>query len=133
MTQPTVFISYRREGGADLARYLHDKLTDMGMDAFIDVDDLSIGKFASDIEKQIVQRSFFVAVLTPTTLESEWVRKEIQTALTHNRFIIPFVTREFKFYEHVPDDVAQLREFNAIEYDFLQSRDRIPKVTRRHP
>ena len=118
LTMPKIFISYRREGGAHLARYLHDKLTDMGMDAFIDVDDLPIGKFSREIEKEIIHRKFFVVILTPTTLESEWVRKEIKIALAHDRSIIPLITRDFKFDEHVPDDVAQLREFNAIEYDF---------------
>lgn len=118
MSKSTTFISYRREGGADLARYLHDKLTEMGVDAFIDVDDLSIGKFKREIEQQIIKRQFFIVVLTPTTLESEWVRLEIKTALAHGKDIIPFVTREFDFYVDIPDDVKQLGDFNAIEYDF---------------
>lgn len=122
--KPTVFISYRREGGADLARYLHDKLTDMGADVFFDVESIPSGeRFAAMIEREIILRDTFLIILKPDTLDSEWVRREALLALKHRKQIIPLVTKEYDFYKNIPPDLAELSQHNAVEYDF-----RTPKV-----
>ena len=40
-----IFISYRRENGAMTARLLYDRFTDMGLNVFLDLEELSSGHF----------------------------------------------------------------------------------------
>lgn len=131
MPKPTLFLSYRRQTSDDLAQYLSEKLRVNGVDVFFDRQTLSSGRFASVIEREIINREHFLVILTPQTLESEWVRREIQTALRHHKNIIPLLDRGFSFSNmELPSEIAGLREFNGVKYERDYAEASFQKILR---
>jgi hypothetical protein len=127
---PTVFLSYQRNSSADLARYLHDRLEALGVDVFFDVESINAGRFAAIIEHEIVNREHFLVILTPTTLESEWVRREVRIALDHQKPVIPVTTQGFNFAQHMHDDVVGLEQYSGIPYDYQTADNAIERIKR---
>jgi hypothetical protein len=113
--KPKVFISYRRKVGWVTARTIHDNLTSRGADVFIDVDDINEGRFEEIITKAIENSDYFVLVLAPGTLESEWVVKEALHALAHHKKIIPVLVDGFDLYkDQLPDELQGIKSHNAL-------------------
>ena len=119
-----VFISYRRDVGGMIAMALYQHLTQHGVDAFYDIESIRAGQFDTIILNQIAARPYFILVLTPGTLErcddpDDWLRREIEQALTTKRMIVPAHTPNFDFGDFerfLPDDVGrEVRRFNAQE------------------
>ena len=127
-TKPTLFLSYRRDPSADLARYIHDRLTALGIDVFFDVENINGGRFATIIEKEIINREHFLVILTPQTLASEWVRREIETALKHRRNIIPLLAQGFTFAQPLPSEIKDLADYSGIPYDFQDPNRAIERI-----
>ena len=89
-----IFISYRREGGADKARVLKTELEKRGFNVFLDFDELKDGIFDERIMDAIKGAPIFMLLLSPNALdrcceEGDWVRKEIEFAIKTERHIIP--------------------------------------------
>ncbi len=130
-SKPTVFISYRRKVSAGFGRAIHDALADRGADVFIDVDDIHAGSFSYYINTNIEKRDFFVVLLSPGTLESEWVVKEIMYAHEHDKIIIPVLINDFDLYgDEVPEELKFLQSLNAVSLPlehFESAIDRIAK------
>lgn len=114
--KPSVFISYRRGSSRDLARLVQTRLKGQGMDVFLDVEDINGGKFSARLEKEIINRDYFLVILKPDTLASEFVRKEIETALRHDKPIIPVEADGFVWPAKLPDDIAGLSAYDGITY-----------------
>jgi len=127
-TKPTLFLSYRRDSSADLARYLHDRLTALGVDVFFDVESINGGRFAAIIEKEIITREHFLVILTSQTLASEWVGREIETALKHRLNIIPLITQGFDFTQPLPPEIKDLANYSGIPYDFQDPNRAIDRI-----
>lgn len=115
--KPTIFLSYRRQASADLARYIHHRLSDLDYDVFLDVEDITGGRFSAVIEREIAARDCFVPILTPDTLASTWVCREIATAMAQHKPIVPLVSHNFSFSEPLPDEIADLAKYDAIRFD----------------
>jgi hypothetical protein len=114
--QPRVFISYRRDPSQDLAWLVHERLKHMGAAPFLDREDISAGRFAAIIEREIINCDHFLLILAPPTLESEWVQREVHKALEHDKHIVVLTMPGFDFNQHVPDELAAIREYHGIEY-----------------
>lgn len=89
-----IFISYRRDGGAQYARILQLMLLQRGYRVFLDYDELSDGKFGNHIKDAIEHSSIFMIILSNNSLrrcknEDDWVRKEILYALELEKLFIP--------------------------------------------
>ena len=89
-----IFISYRREGGADKARTLKERLEAKKFRVFLDFDELKDGVFDRRIMDAIESAPIFIFLLTPHALDrctdtNDWVRKEIEYAIEKERHIIP--------------------------------------------
>jgi LysM repeat protein len=113
--QPSIFISYRRSGGWAVARNIHDHLTTHGANVFLDVDDISEGRFEEYIKTNIHRCDYFVVILAPQTLESTWVQREIEQARQHSKTIIPIVIDGFDLYgAEVIDELKHLQSHNAL-------------------
>lgn len=89
-----LFISYRRDGGVDYARMIFLELKGRGYNAFFDYNSLRDGKFNEGIFKAIEECRYFILVLSSGSLdrcmsEDDWVRHEIEYALSENKVIIP--------------------------------------------
>ncbi|MBI5667574.1 MAG: toll/interleukin-1 receptor domain-containing protein [Chloroflexi bacterium] len=113
--KPLVFISYRRGSSWAQARSIAQSLQGRGANVFIDVDDINEGRFAEIIETTIDRCDYFVPILTPDTLESDWVRREIRHALARKKVIIPLLADGFRLEEGtLPDDIREIASHNAI-------------------
>jgi hypothetical protein len=115
-----VFISYRRDGGADTARIIQERLTDKGYKVFFDVETLRSGDFNKDLYNVIEGADDFVLILSKGALdrcqnEGDWVRNEIEHALRNGKNIIPVMLRGFVFPETMPESIEPLRYKNGIE------------------
>ncbi|MEO8608613.1 MAG: TIR domain-containing protein [Chloroflexota bacterium] len=128
---PLVFISYRRGTSWGQARSIEQSLRQRGADVFIDVDDINEGKFAETIQKAITDCDFFLPVLAPGTLESEWVRREIAYAIQLKKTIVPLLIDGFTLDEaHVPLEIAEIASHNAIRVlpeFYEEAMDRLAK------
>jgi hypothetical protein len=81
-----VFISYRRQGGSDLASLIYFALKTKGYKVFLDVQSLRGGKFGENLKTSIQESRNFVLLLTKDALsrctdEDDWIRLEIEMAL----------------------------------------------------
>lgn len=105
-----IFISYRRDGGAQYARILQLMLTQRGYKVFLDYDELTDGIFSDHIKAAIKNAPVFMLVLSEGSLnrcinEDDWVRQEILLATQHNKHFVP-INPDNKF-EGVPKGVPQ--------------------------
>lgn len=112
--KPSVFISYRRKTSADLARYIHHRLQSLSYDTFLDVETINGGRFSTIIKKQIINRDVFVVILTPDSLESEWVIREIQTAFEYEKPIIPLMAQGCSFDKPLSDKITPTDELKQL-------------------
>jgi hypothetical protein len=86
-----VFISYSRKD-IDFARKLAGDLENAGYDVWWDITDLQGGDdWVRNIPDAIANSQFVMVVLSPNSIESEWVKKEYTQALTLKKKIIPIM------------------------------------------
>lgn len=130
-----VFISYRRDRTAGLARVVQMELERRGYPCFLDVDDLGAEHFDERLLREIEQAPNFVLVLAPGSLDrcrdpEDWMRREITHALKHGRNIVPLVAEGFQFPRtaELPPELESLQRLNAVVYSheyFNASFDRL--------
>src|ERR1051325_8476238 len=116
-----IFISYRREGGAEMARLVREALHERGYDVFMDVEDLRSGPFNTALFNEIETSTDFVVVLTPHSLErcmskDDWLRLEIAHAIKCGKNIVPVKTKGFQFPPlPLPGELNELPNFQGVE------------------
>ncbi len=131
-----VFISYRRETGADDARLLQQALKARGYNVFFDYDSLRDGKFDEKIFEAIDEASVFVLMLTERALDrcvnaDDWVRLEIERALSKGKKVVLVApsNQEWSFPEQLPDSLLAIKEQLIFELNkaslFEESFNRI--------
>jgi tetratricopeptide (TPR) repeat protein len=110
--------------GGILAMALYQQLSNRGIDAFYDVESIRSGQFDTIILGQIEARPYFLLVLSPGSLErcgdeSDWLRREIEHAMSTGRTVIPCYTPNFEFDEFdrfLPGGLgSEVRRFNGQE------------------
>lgn len=139
--KPAVFISYRRDGGSELARLLFEALTRRGYVTFFDVETLRSGPFDAALYRRIEDAVDVVVVLPPNSLErcrneGDWFRLEIAHALSRKKNVIPVLMPGFVWPEELPDDITALRQMNGIAPShsmFEESVGRLVKLLRSWP
>lgn len=119
MEQYQIFISYRREGGADLAGRIADQLKSLGYKVFFDVETMRSGKFNTQLFEAIDQCSDVVVVLPPHALDrcrnkKDWVRQELAYAIKNEKKIIPIMMRGFKFPFFMPKEISDIKIMEGI-------------------
>ena len=119
MTEYSVFISYRRDGGDAFALLLYDRLSAMGYKVFIDVESLRAGKFNEALLDVIDNCEDFILVLSKNALDrcvnkDDWVRREVSHAMKKKKNIIPILLRDFSFPEGLPDDIKEICNYQRI-------------------
>ena len=113
-----LFISYRRAPSEAYALLLSEKLSPYGMNVFVDTLTVESAElFPARLEKGIADCDVFVALLAPSTLESEWVLREIQKADALGKPMIPVFQPDFIVPNStdVPGSVAKLLAFEGIK------------------
>ncbi len=115
-----VFISYRRDGGEYTAKIIRDRLTELGYNVFFDVETLRNGDFNTMLYTEIDECRDFILILSPGALDrcvndDDWVRREVEYALSRNKNIVPVLLRGFTFPETLPPSLQPLVYKNGIE------------------
>lgn len=119
----SVFISYRRDGGADTARLMRYELQARGWQVFLDAEDLNSGRFDENLLANVAAADNFLLILSKGSLancanEDDWLRREIATAIQTERNIIPLLKERAQppdKYE-LPADIAPVGKFNCVNY-----------------
>jgi hypothetical protein len=78
LDKPSIFISYAHKDGLDFVRRLAFAL-EMYMDVFWDRR-LLAGEYPLQLQNEIKNRDYFLFVMTPYSLVSEWCQKELKYA-----------------------------------------------------
>lgn len=123
-----IFISYRRDGGAQYARILQLMLSQRGYRVFLDYDELKDGVFGKRIKAAIKDAPVFMLVLSKDSLdrcknEDDWVREEILYAIEHQKKIVP-VNPDKAFdgiHEAIPEAISSITDIQNSEIDFGQA------------
>jgi Flp pilus assembly protein TadD len=135
--EKTVFISYRR-ANLPWALFIYQNLTMHGYDVFFDYLSIDSGNFERVIIDNIKARAHFLIILTPSALErckepSDWLRREIETAIEEKRNIVPLMMESFDFgspivKESLTGKLSILSTYNGLrvpsEYA-LEAMDRL--------
>lgn len=121
MKQYDVFISYRREGGFNMADSIYQRLINAGYSAFLDVEQLNSGKFNTKLLSVIEQCKDFILILPPCALdrcvhEDDWVRQEVEHAMKCGKNIVPIMLRGFEWPlpDELPESLKDLSNYNGI-------------------
>jgi len=119
-----VFMSYRREGGATVARLLRTELQSRNVESFLDVDDLSSSYFDEKLFTEIEAAPNFILILSPNALDrcvnpDDWMRKELAHAIMTGRNIIPVLVEDFTFPDagDLPEEIRDIPRYNSLEYN----------------
>lgn len=131
-----IFISYRRDGGSELAQLLYSRLTADGYRVFFDVESMRSGKFNKQLYSRIDACLDMLVLLPPHALdprdtEEDWVRMEIAHALKQEKNIIPVLMRNFSWPDSLPEDINELRYCHGVTaaMDYFDAvYDRIKKL-----
>ncbi|MBR4318831.1 MAG: toll/interleukin-1 receptor domain-containing protein [Oscillospiraceae bacterium] len=118
-TRYDIFISYRRDGGFELAKLIYEMLTGKGYHVFMDVEVLREGKFNQKLYKIIKNCNDIIVILSPHSLDrcmndDDWVRKEIVFAMKQHKKIIPVQEKNFVMPDILPDDMQEFPNYNRL-------------------
>ncbi|MBE6567347.1 MAG: TIR domain-containing protein [Ruminococcaceae bacterium] len=114
-----IFISYRRDGGHEMARLLYEHFRMKGLRCFFDLEELGAGEFNVKLLDSIEASKNFVLILSPNALErclneGDWVRCEIEHAIKHGKNIVPLMLSGFSWPENLPESLAKLPFYNGV-------------------
>jgi hypothetical protein len=138
--EKTVFISYRRSD-VSWALAIFQSLTQHGYDVFFDFTGIGSGDFEGVILENITARAHFLILLTPSALErcsepGDWLRREIEVAMSMGRNIVPLMFQGFDFGAaetagRLTGKLAGLNRYNGLrvyaEY-FTEAMDRLRRI-----
>lgn len=133
-TRYDVFISYRRETGAETAKHLRDTLTERGYRVFFDTDSLRSGSFNQALFDIVDACTDFIIILTPGSLDrcvndDDWVRLELARAIEKGKNIVPVMSGGFQFPDTLPPDIDEVRWKNGIVVNVEYFDAMIDKLT----
>lgn len=115
----TAFLSYRRANIAWALAIFQD-LTQHGYDVFFDFKGIASGDFERVILANIEARAHFIVLLTPSALDrcndaNDWLRREIEIALSIQRNIVPIALEGFNFNAaQLTGALSALSRYNAL-------------------
>lgn len=125
-TKFDIFISYRRDGGYQVAKHIKDLLTRDGYSVSFDMDNLINGDFNKEIFKRISECEDFIIILDANAFKStlegrekqkDWLRMELSEALDKEKNVIPVMLEGFDNYPtDLPNDIADVRFKNGPKY-----------------
>lgn len=132
-----IFISYRRDGGIDIARNFWNALKERDYYSFFDLDAIRSGEFPLIIYENILKSDNFMIILSKNSLDrcissdDDWVRKELSKALELEKNIIPIICKGFEFPNNLPKDIEKIADIQAVTYDGVNFADALNKVISR--
>lgn len=91
-----VFISYHREASSVLALHLRSVLVEKGISCFLDTRMTDSGPFPETIRNAIAECEVFVCLLADSTLDSDWVCREILAADELEKQMVPVFQESYR-------------------------------------
>jgi uncharacterized protein involved in tolerance to divalent cations len=127
------FISYRRKESSAEVKSIYDRLLHEGYSTFCDIYSLSSGTFSEDLLEAIECCTNFILVLGPTSLkdcfnEDDWMKKEIEKAISSNKNIVCVFIDDFRFPDVLPKEIDCIRYKNGLRFDVLYFDSFIEKL-----
>lgn len=125
-----VFISYRRATDSQTSRLIRSELQYRGFKVFLDVENLRPGHFDEALLERIEEATSFILILSEGSLDNcsnpdDWLRREIDCALTLHKNFIPIMMPGFHFpsSEVLPQELTSLPVHHGINYshDFFDA------------
>lgn len=120
-----IFISYRRDGGSDIAHRLYDHLKKRGYPVFLDREELRAGRFDQTLEQEVERCDIFLLILTKGCLtrcwnRKDWLRREIAHAINSRKNVVLVMQPDFVFPRKLPREIDSIRNYqgHCINYDF---------------
>ena len=115
-----VFISYRRDGGYELARLVYEHMHAAGLNPFFDLEELRSGPFNTRLYSAIEECDNFVLVLPKGALErcsieGDWLLLEIEHAIKHGKNIVPLMMNGFEWPDTLPKSIKNLPNYNGVQ------------------
>jgi hypothetical protein len=128
-----VFISYRRQGGATIARLIKAEYEKRSYSVFLDVADLDQGRFDSVISAQIKGAPSFLLILSETALHStgqpnDWLLQEVREAIDKRRNIVPLLLPGFRYPTDLPPKLESLPRYQSYEFNHALFDETIGKL-----
>ena len=134
-----IFISYRRDTGAELAEIIKKDLGARGYSVFKDTHDLKAGHWQEDLSRQINGCKDFILLMTPGALDrcktnpDDVVLFEIRLALAQKKNFILVVKRgkgqtPEEAFKELPSSISDLPKHNWIEYTNEDSDAKLKKI-----
>ncbi|MBK8027591.1 MAG: TIR domain-containing protein [Chloroflexi bacterium] len=115
----SLFISYAHLDGEKFAEKLRSRLTMAEHTAFLDRHSIEPGThWDESITEAIVNADFFVPILTPHSVSSQWCGIELGIALTHEKTIIPLLCQACD----IPKDLQKVQYIDFSDGDLFESR-----------
>lgn len=111
------FISYRRKPSASLAMLIQEKIKNQHkVDGYLDTTrrDSTQVQFPERLMQAIEDAPVFICLLGDSTLESEWVLKEIRKAHELNKFCIPVFQESYNAPSNPEDAVIYLLNHDGV-------------------
>ncbi len=125
-----IFISYRRDGGYEVAKHIKDLLEKDGYSVSFDIDNLGRGDFNKQLIERISKCKDFILILDAHVFDrvssnasnkkekEDWLIKEIEEALKTKKNIIPIMLDGFEeFPQDLPEKIKDVRYKNGPKYD----------------
>ncbi len=107
----SIFISYSRRESSAFALLILARFKAIDLEPFLDIRDISPGDdWHAELEQEVQQRENFICLIGPHTLESPYVRKEIEWALDAGVRTIPIWHNGFRYDESINPD-PELQNF----------------------
>ena len=129
-----VFISHSSKDTM-IARQLAHQLSEAGLKVWIPEDEILPGdNWAKKVGQALEESDFMVVLVTPQAFESEWLKEEIQYALTAGRYKGRLIPVFFGSESETSSDVPWiLRKLNAVQLkegdaDWQQVIDKVRAV-----
>jgi hypothetical protein len=112
-----VFISYSRLDASETAKAIHNYLTEIGHQVFIDTSDIRGGdEWRNTIHNEISACEIFVLIVTRSSLRREEVKNEVELAKNLKKRIIPCITKKYVNYQDLQWD---LNKYQGIMFERL--------------
>lgn len=134
-----LFLSYRRSCSWEISRLVYERLIEKGFTVFFDVEETQSGFFDERIKRNIETCDYFLPIFCQGTLDlkriseqSDWVRQEIEWALSMNKIIIPLIIQGFSFppTEELPESLRSLPQILGINVYHEYFNEAIDKLIR---
>ncbi len=129
--EKSVFISYKSEE-KDVADLVKSTLESNGFSCWIAPECIPYGgKYSSEIPTAIKESKVFVLILSSNSMQSNWVEKELDSAINKKKVIIPFRIDDADFsdsFDFYLNNVQRIEAYKRIKLALNELVERVKNI-----